>query len=107
MATKTVKSRPGGPKTTVTRRPPKARTAAPTAAPSTTATAGAQEAEDAEKPAGSFLKNTLLPSAACGVLLALVAYQEGADLAVAAVMAVCMTGVIAGMVRLKKAFTGG
>lgn len=98
MATRTVKSRPGGPKVTVTRRPPKAGTGptAPDAPPP------AAE-ETPEKHGGSFLKSTLLPSAVCGVLLSLVALQEGASPGIAVVMAVCMTGVIAGMVKLKKA----
>ena len=105
MATKTVKSRPGGPKVTVTRHPPKARTAP--AATGTPPPIAEPAPERPEKPGGSFLRTTLLPSAGCGVLLALVALQEGATPGIAAVMAVCMTGVIAGMVKLKKALYGG
>ena len=100
MATKTVKSRPGGPKVTVTRRPPRPRAAAADPAPP-------PQGQQAPEKAGGFLKRTLLPSAACGILLSLVALQEGASLAIAAVMAVCMTGVIAGMVKLKNALYGG
>jgi hypothetical protein len=96
MSTKTVKSRPGGPKVTVTRRPPKAKTGAP-----------ASTAPAADEKPGSFLKSAILPAAACGILLAAVSMQEGADLAVGCVIAVCMTAVIAGMIKLKKALYGG
>lgn len=108
MATKTGTPRPSGRKTAASTRPPRPRTTADPAEPTRPAgpAAAAQGAEDRHESVGSFLKRTLLPSTACGLLLAEVAFQEGADLAVCAVVAVVMTGVIVGMVRLKKALYG-
>jgi nucleoid-associated protein YgaU len=111
MATKTGTPRPSGRKTAASTRPPAPRTAADPADPAKPArparpTAAEQSTESPEKSVGSFLKRTLLPSAACGLLLAEVAFQEGADLAICAVVAVVMTGVIVGMVKLKRALYG-
>ncbi|HEV2636193.1 MAG TPA: hypothetical protein VGX23_13655 [Actinocrinis sp.] len=117
MATKTGRPRPGGPQPAPApaARPPKARTAPQPAGKSAGKGAAdtkvkpeaAPAVDGPEKSGGSFLRSVLLPSAGCGVLLALVAVQEGADLAVGVLMAVCMTGVIAGMIKLKNAMYGG
>lgn len=108
MATKTGTPRPSGRKTAASTRPPAPRTSADPAKPArpTRPTAAGQDPESTEKSVGSFLKRTLLPSTACGLLLAEVAFQEGADLAVCAVVAVVMTAVIVGMVKLKRALYG-
>jgi hypothetical protein len=111
MATKTDRPRPSGRKTAAGSRPP--RPAQPGKAPgkstlkSTVQPSANPVGNPGEKSGGSFLRHTLLPSAACGLLLAVVAVQEGASLAIAALVAVVMTGVVAGMVKLKRALYGG
>lgn len=120
MATKTGRPRPGGPGpggktgTKSDSKPGSKSGGRPSSKPSSKSVSksgggnsGGAAADGAQNPGSSFLKSTLLPSAGCGVLLALVAVQEGADLAVGVLMAVCMTGVIVGMIKLKKAMYGG
>jgi hypothetical protein len=100
MATKTVKSRPGGSKANAAKRPQKAK-----AGPKAPAKPEPFESYDDGKPY-SFLKHAVLPSAACGILLAVVAMEEGADLPVAALVGVCLAAVITGMIKLKNSLYG-
>ena len=102
MATKTVKSRPGGSKANAAKRPQKAK-----AGPKPPAKPKPEpfDAYDDGKPY-SFLKHAVLPSAACGVLLAVVAMEEGADLPIAALVGVCLAAVITGMIKLKNSLYG-
>jgi hypothetical protein len=102
MSTKTVKSsRPGGPKPPAGKRPPKG---GPRPAAARKPEPFAEE--DDGRPV-SFVRHTLVPSIACGILAGVIALEEGAKVPVAALVAVCIAGVIAGMVKLKNSLFGG
>jgi len=100
--TKTVKSRPGGSKANAAKRQQKAKAGPKAKAP---AKPEPFEAYDDGKPY-NFLKHAVLPSAACGILLAVVAMEEGADLPIAALVGVCLAAVITGMIKLKNSLYG-
>jgi hypothetical protein len=51
-----------------------------------------------------YLRTTLGPAAGVGVVAAIIAAQEGANVIGAATVAVVITGVITGMIALKRRF---
>ena len=54
-----------------------------------------------------LLRANLLPAAGVGVLMGVLAEQEGSGIAVAVVVAVTGCGVVLGLLALKKIFYGG
>jgi hypothetical protein len=58
----------------------------------------------ASGPRPDYLRTTLGPAAGVGVIAAIVAAQEGAGALAATAVAVTITGVIAGMLALKRRF---
>jgi hypothetical protein len=56
------------------------------------------------KPEPQYLRATLGPAAGVGVVAAIIAAQEGANVLGAATVAVVITGVITGMIALKRRF---
>jgi hypothetical protein len=111
MSPKSVKSRPGGPRVAVRPKKPTPGAAANRAAPERSGPGGEAVSGRPGRPgrvlSRQWLTGTAAPAAAAGVIAAVVAMQEGADLPIALVVVVTITGAIIGMISLKRGLYGG